>query len=198
MTTQPELLAVGLAAVEVFGDRAQWLEARRQGIGASEGSVIGALLEKRLGRLIARRTEYREDTGCWVWTGARKNYGYGVLSVAGRYWRVHRLVAMIVLGLTEESGLAALHRCDNPPCVNPDHLFLGTRADNNRDRDEKGRGRCVSGPLHPNAKLTREIAAAIRHRVVVGGEHQRAVASEFRVAQSTVGRIARRVAWRDA
>jgi len=89
-----------------------------------------------------------------------------------------------------------MHTCDNPPCVNPAHLRIGTIGDNNRDRSNKGRGRenRQSGTDNPNAKLqesdVREIIAALRE-----GETQMAIASRFGVKQPQVSRIARRVQW---
>lgn len=79
---------------------------------------------------------------CWEWS-TRTNYhpmGYERMRVEGRQWMVHRLSWVIHNGPIP-AGLCVLHRCDNPPCVNPAHLFLGTNLDNNRDRDAKGRTR---------------------------------------------------------
>lgn len=81
----------------------------------------------------------RTPTGCLEWTGKRHK-GYGVTTF-GRNSTVftHRKVWMLTFGAIP-AGLCVLHRCDNPPCCNPDHLFLGTALDNARDRTAKGRG----------------------------------------------------------
>lgn len=78
-----------------------------------------------------------DATGCWVWTGALSSRGYGVVYAHGRHIGAHR-VALALAGV-EPGGMFVMHKCDNPPCVNPDHLSLGTPADNIRDSVQKGR-----------------------------------------------------------
>lgn len=88
------------------------------------------------------------NSGCWLWTGAADRHGYGRMSVKrdGR-WRqlgAHQVSWETYRG--ERGGLCVLHRCDNPACVNPDHLFLGTMSDNSRDMVRKGRNGAVTKP----------------------------------------------------
>lgn len=86
-----------------------------------------------------------ELDGCWTWTRSKDTrMGYGRLHVRGLSTVAHRASWQIQTGPIP-SGMCVLHRCDNPPCVRPDHLFLGTKGDNNADRDSKGRGR--PGPI---------------------------------------------------
>jgi HNH endonuclease len=95
-------------------------------------------------------------------------------------------------------GLYVLHRCDNPPCVRPDHLFLGTNVDNNRDRNAKGRSsthirsvrgaRGLKGSANPLAALTSAQVRLIRQRYAKG-ELQRALAREFGVSQATISHV---------
>lgn len=88
-------------------------------------------------RLLASRRI--TPAGCWEWTSACTDAGYGRMSWQGHVERVHRLAAHLWLGLDLRSETKALHRCDNPPCFRPSHLRLGTLADNSQDMVSKGR-----------------------------------------------------------
>jgi len=105
--------------------------------------------ERLVTRLLAKR-RLDSDTGCWLWQGRRDRWGYGRITVSHRRWSVHRLAAHLYLGLDPESHLHVLHRCHTPPCFRPDHLYLGTNADNIRDRvgrREKATGDWGVSPL---------------------------------------------------
>lgn len=86
---------------------------------------------------IAERCVWSED--CLEWTGNRGSSGYGQIRVEGRMWSVHRLVWALHHGPIP-SGLVVMHGCDNPACVDIDHLLLGTQRANVLDRQRKGRG----------------------------------------------------------
>ncbi len=149
-------------------------------------STISSALESRFWQKVCK-TE-----GCWLWTGSKSRKGYGriVRRVHGRRVIVptHRISWEIHFGPVP-ANLGVLHHCDNPACVWPDHLWLGTDADNNRDMVSKGRDR------HPRrddksspAKLSGSTVHEIRHAYISGGHGQRGLARRFGVAQSTIWR----------
>jgi hypothetical protein len=91
------------------------------------------------------RVAPKDENGCRIWTGSIHHSGYGVVDYHGRQWLAHRLSFFLSTGQQPE---AVCHRCDNPPCCNPDHLWAGTYLENNRDREAKGRGRYAKVRLH--------------------------------------------------
>lgn len=82
---------------------------------------------------------HKTESGCWVWCGPQGHNGYGMFWNDGRSVRAHRLSLEMSTGKRIPTGMLVLHKCDNPPCVNPDHLFLGTHHDNAIDAVNKGR-----------------------------------------------------------
>ena len=125
---------------------------------------------------------------CWEWQGARQVQGYGYLhagAASSRRWEIaHRVAWTIHFGEVPE-GLVVCHHCDNPPCCNPAHLFLGTRADNNRDRRDKGRS---------HSKLN-EVGVREIMRRLEAGERQASIAKLFNVTHQTISDISRHKAW---
>jgi hypothetical protein len=98
---------------------------------------------------------------CWIWTGRRDRNGYGIIGFMARDRLAHRVA--YALTFPEWDGKQnVLHRCDNPPCVNPAHLFLGSQADNVADMIAKGRAHDSRGERAGNVKLTSEQVTAIR------------------------------------
>lgn len=132
---------------------------------------------------------------CWPWIGARERAGYGILAreERGLVHKTHRLSWQMANGPIPD-GLFVCHRCDNPPCVNPAHLYVGTASDNATDRASRGRGRenRVRGEASPVAKLSDAQVIEIR-RLVASGMTQQAVADRFGIVQPHVSRIVRGV-----
>lgn len=94
----------------------------------------------------------KKSEGCWEWLGYKRN-GYGQFWMNGKHYQAHRAAYEFATG-SIPSGMCVCHTCDNPSCVNPDHLFIGTHQDNMADRDSKGRLNIQKGSDNSNAKLT--------------------------------------------
>jgi hypothetical protein len=107
----------------------------------------------------------------------------------------HRIAYELTIGPIPE-GMHVLHRCDNPSCVNPAHLFLGTLADNAKDMYAKGRGADRDGEKGPSAKLTWEIVTEIRRRYAADATTYRQLGAEFGVVSSQIGHIIRGEQWK--
>lgn len=125
---------------------------------------------------------------CWEWRGSRRRTGYGRAWADQKSIPAHRLAWELEHGPIPD-GLFVLHKCDNPPCCNPDHLFLGTKKDNIIDCIKKGRY------PHNGAKLTRNKAAEIRKKYAAGGVTQNELGEEYDVDRHTIGRIINRRSW---
>lgn len=130
---------------------------------------------------------------CWLWSGAKNAHGYGVLYALGRARLAHRLAWEQVHGAIP-SGMSVCHHCDTRACVNPEHLFLGTNADNVADRHAKGRTRWATqrGQDHHQAKLTDEDVRAI----LASSERGVALAKRYSVSESSVHRVRAKKSWR--
>ena len=128
------------------------------------------------------------EAGCWLWNASVDRAGYGQFRLDGKCAKSHRAAYRLYVGPIAP-GLHVCHKCDTPSCVNPDHLFLGTDADNHADRDRKGR--VAHGSRHYLSKLTdadvREIRAA--------GGPQSAIAARYGIHQSAVSYIKSRATW---
>ncbi len=131
-------------------------------------------------------------TGCWLWTGSVDDGGYGRINK--KTWgdrRVHRLSYRAYLGEIPQ-GMLVLHRCDVPSCCNPNHLFLGSYDDNNKDRVKKNRSVHVYGESHKSSKLTADQVSEIKESKLSGIS----LATKFNVSNSIISRIRLGKVWR--
>ena len=151
--------------------------------------AIGDLNEITLTRFWSR-VERRDLFGCWLWTAVKDGNGYGEISVGGKMLRTHRVAYELAVGPIPK-GLCVLHTCDNPPCVNPAHLWLGTKGDNTRDCIAKGRGARSKGEAHGLAKLKSKDIPKIRN----DDRALRTIAADYGVGRNTICDIKRRKRW---
>ena len=127
------------------------------------------------------------ERGCVEWTGDRTDRGYGRISINYKTKRVHRVSYELHFGPIPDE-LCVLHRCDNPPCFNPEHLFLGTNKDNTQDMLRKGRRR----PQRWGNKLTAEQVVKIRADTRNG----RIVGEEYHISTQVVSKVRLRQIWK--
>lgn len=127
------------------------------------------------------------ESGCWEWQGATKGNGYGNIRVGAKNYPAHRL-AMMQIAKSKLDGLDVCHQCDNRSCVNPDHLFIGSRKVNMQDAVNKGRQ--ASGFDLPGTRLSDSDRKEIVSRAK-GRELYREIASDYGVCPQLIGKVAR-------
>ena len=153
--------------------------------------TIPELVEMKRALIEDRLNNYVEtDTGCWEYQGYLRQAGYGTLTVGFNYkkfvYSLHR-VAYYYHTNNDPASLLVRHHCDNPRCINPKHLCLGTYADNNKDCVERGRN--SKGEKHGRSKLTNDCVINIKNRLREGKETQAAIAKDFDVSRAVIGDI---------
>lgn len=114
-----------------------------------------------LAKIEVSTERFWNGTPCWEWSAKRNEDGYGWFRLAGQAQGAHRAAYKLLIG--EPGKLHVLHRCDNPPCVNPAHLWLGTNLDNIHDRDAKGRQVALRGDQHYARTNPERLARGERH-----------------------------------
>jgi hypothetical protein len=127
---------------------------------------------------------------CWPWMRSRYRNGYGQTSYNRKKLLTHRVAYELANGPIFH-GLRVLHRCDNPPCCNPAHLFAGTQLENIADMDMKGRGRrgVHRGETHPRCKFPDAVVAAARAMYAEGSFSQREVARKFGISKGYITQL---------
>jgi len=133
------------------------------------------------------RYEVNDDTGCWEWTAGTTDYGYGALSVEGDAEGAHRVSYRLHNGEIPD-GAIICHTCDNPPCVNPDHLYAGDAESNAQDAKDAGNIPRPHGTEGPKAKLTEEEVVTFREKYA-NGATMADLSEEYDVSMATVSRI---------
>lgn len=137
------------------------------------------------------KVEVRAPHECWPWLAATKQGGYGkIADDSGRIQLAHRIAYRLAFGDIPPDRVVC-HRCDNPGCVNPQHLFVGTQAENLRDMRIKRRGNPPRGSRHPEARLDEALAARVRADV----RSHRRIAKDYGIGKSTVGMIKAGATW---
>lgn len=146
------------------------------------------------------KVERGEEDDCWEWVGSKSGPGYGTMGIPKdetgyRTGLAHRLSFMLAHGLEAiEDGMFVCHHCDNPSCVNPKHLFLGTNGDNVRDLVSKGRHRPRRGETNPQAKLTGDQVRQIRS-LFEEGVSKSELSRTFNVSHMHIRNILDRKKW---
>lgn len=161
------------------------------------------ILRDSIATRLSRRVEVNGPDDCWPWRGSVDGCGYG--TIHSRHGKpnapekAHRVAWEIANEQEIPSGVHVCHSCDNPPCCNPRHLFLGSAKDNAADREQKNRGgdRRVFGERHGNAKLTSDLAREIVKRVQ-SGETKTSIAKSYGISRRTVLNIVTGSVWSQA
>lgn len=178
--------------------------------------IKGEPISERDFNRFAQQAPTGEPDACWVWDGTRNNHNYGVFFIrpintirSRSFWPcgAHRLSWILANGQSIEQGLYVCHRCDNPPCINPAHLFLGTALDNVRDAISKGRMRpagghaggdyshMARGEASGKSKLTEAKVREARVLRAEGWTVQR-IADHLEVGRTTVTQVLKGMTWR--
>jgi hypothetical protein len=141
------------------------------------------------------------SNGCWLWTGCLNDSGYGIFRFEGRNYRATH-ISLWIYNRPVPQGLCALHKCDNPACVNPDHLYIGDKGQNIQDSYNRGRrpridvGDQNRGSRNGMSKLTETDVIKIKQRIQAG-ETNKDIAAEFGVNSSTISEIKSGRTWKE-
>lgn len=137
-----------------------------------------------------------QPSECWHWRGAKSREGYGNFRLCGKVTLAHR-VSLAIAGSAVTADHSVLHSCDNPRCVNPSHLRLGTHGENMAERNSKGRARggALHGAAHPAARLDAAQVAEIRALAASKSMSQRLIGAQFGISQGHVSNLLNSKTW---
>ena len=161
--------------------------------------IFTHLTEKLIATFWSRVSKKCPDE-CWPWTGTKGGAGYGRIKMADGTWRIASRVSLtIALGREIAPAMMACHKCDNPPCCNPKHLYEGTSAQNSadavsRDRTHKWNGERI-GDGNPKAKLTSEDVMRIRELSLDPSHNRRTIAKIYGVSRFAIIDIMKGRTW---
>lgn len=140
------------------------------------------------------KVEVLSDAECWEWVGATRGNVYGILAIGKHKYLAHRLSYFLHYRIDPQQ-FCVCHKCDNPGCVNPLHLFLGTTQDNTADRHRKGRDKVAQDQAHYKSRFSTEIVTEMR-QLYKQGWTQNAIAEKFSTAQGSVRDIVNGRIWK--
>ena len=135
------------------------------------------------------------NSGCWLWNGSTHPRGYGQLSFGHRVTKAHRLAWELKNGPLP-AGKMALHRCNVRCCVNPDHIYPGTAADNTADMMRAGRGHSMPGAIHPKTHLTEQDVLRIRKDYWEDGVSRKMLRETYQLSRGGLDAIIYRKSWK--
>ncbi len=136
-----------------------------------------------------------DKSKCIIWRGTKDKDGYGRVCINhDTEIRAHRLSYLLFKGKLDKK-LMVCHTCDNPSCINPSHLFLGTALENHRDMDKKSRRVCVSKEKHGMHKLTIKRVSEIRNMALTHMYTHKDIAEFYGVSRELIGQIIRKKIW---
>jgi len=142
------------------------------------------------------RAQKTEDANeCWIWCSTKDRNGYGIFSFGGEVYRAHRIAYELSNGAFPARMLVC-HYCDNPACVNPNHLFIGTQKENMSDCASKGRKPSFCGEKNSRHKVTALQVEQIRREYSRGGVTQKELGCKYGISRGGLARIIRGATWR--
>lgn len=168
---------------------------KSKNIGTFKKVVPTKLTELQKGYFWNKVAITANDEKCWEWTGSLARKHYGLLRLNGKLFRSHRISYLIYTGV-DPNQLCVLHSCDNPKCVNPKHLSLGTHGNNMEDMVLKGRAGSLRGIDNPHSKLTEQQALDIKSEYNLRTLSTYKIAKKYNVSQGTVCAIGAGRLWK--